>query len=753
MLEQRLQQRLRLVLIPPAILVVLISVAALAFGHVNGLQPRESLFDLFLRTAPRETRAEPVSAIVDIDEASVAALGPWPWPRTALAQLVTAAGDAGARAVVVTVPAEGDDPLSPEVFSRFLGTDPTAEQAADALSLLPTNNAALAAAGRSADTAISVGPSPAPLTDWARADVGTTPWMVPPAGTFVDFISLPAAPVREEPYGGFRDTALLSVASVPADADGTVRRIPLLWSLDGQPAPAAGFAPFALTDDPLVVEINRSRLRAGGPPPRTLQFREGGTIPLGARADVRLWLPSDPALPTIPAWRVLEGGEPWTGPLAGKVVFIGESVSERSHVKTARGEVPLAQAHALLTEQLLTGVPVRPGWAPLVEAGTALSLGLLAVGAAIFLRPLFATLMAVGTPVVTTVVFYLVFAQTELLLDPTPVAAASFGGPLLIFALVIGNILVRDDALRGAFHGALPPDTMGKLQTRTGGRLLRGVRRDVTVLSCGLRLPPRILERFENRPDDFIRFTAAANDSLRRTILAHDGTVDYGEDGRLLGYWNVPEQRKHSVEKACACALKMLDGMNALSEDLETAAYAGGTVSGRLDPGFAEASVEIGLAVSPCFAGPVGRGNRNRYAVIGEAVKIAAALRQRASRYGPAIITDDVIFDALRHHYAFLDLDVVRLTPDDAPRTVYGLVGNPFLKASKSFRQLADIQRDLVLSWRSGDIAQTTVQLQRLRGMPGVPDVYVEMFDERIKLARGATDTADTARAIEKLTF
>ncbi len=178
----------------------------------------------------------------------------------------------------------------------------------------------------------------------------------------------------------------------------------------------------------------------------------------------------------------------------------------------------------------------------------------------------------------------------------------------------------------------------------------------------------------------------------------------------------------------------MIDDVNTLSENVEAAAYSG---SASMDAGFAEGVIEIGIASGPCFAGPLGVGARNRYAVIGEAVSLATRLRARSVLYGPAIVTDDAVFDALRHHYAFLDLDLVRLDGGEA-RGVYGLVGNPFLKASKAFRTLADTQRELLMCWRAGDFAGATVQLQRLRALPGVRDAYIDLFDARLEVARAS---------------
>src|SRR5271168_4385101 len=49
--------------------------------------PRLALFDLYQRTMPRYRDSDPVK-IVAIDDASLAKIGQWPWPRQISAQLV-----------------------------------------------------------------------------------------------------------------------------------------------------------------------------------------------------------------------------------------------------------------------------------------------------------------------------------------------------------------------------------------------------------------------------------------------------------------------------------------------------------------------------------------------------------------------------------------------------------------------------------------------------------------------------------------
>lgn len=751
MIEQRLQLSLRRILLVPVALFLVLTVWTVSTAQQSGVHPRETLYDLYARISPRPA-AEPTVAIIDIDAESLERVGPWPWPRTTIAALVRAAGATGAASITVTVPSEGQDPLSPELVSRFWTADRAAEPILRAVRQLPTNDSALALAAREAcAVSLGVGASPAAPSGWTRADLAGSAWLGSLAATPPETVALPAAPVFAALEPVLEETSLVAVAALPLDADAVFRRLPLIWSIEDRPAPAVALAPFVLTDQAARIGTSSARLGAAGSPPTSLALGDR-RIALDSRAGIRIWLPQDMTLPRVPAWRVLDGGTAWGGPLRGRHVLIGETVSPNSQLVTARGRVNVVDLHAQAAQQLGDGLAhVRPGWAMPAELFLAFLFAVAGVAGCMFLRPPLVVLISSLLAGISVLGAYLGFSRGGILLDATPLVIAALGVPAGILITLVTDMLVRDDNLRGAFHGALPPKVMERLHARGGARMLRGVRQQVTVLSCGLKLPPAMMDRFDGRPDDFVRFLATANDALRRTILAHEGTVDYGEDGRLLGYWNVPEVNPTPIEKACACALKMIDDVNAMSEKIQTSAYAEHVTDATVDIGFADSSIEIGLASAICFAGPVGLEPRNRYSVIGDAVRLASALRQRARRYGPAIITDDVVFDALRHHYAFLDLDVIRTRDDEPMRVIYGLVGNPFLKASKSFRQLSDIQRELVLAWRQGDLAATTLQLQRLRGVPGIPDSYIEEFETRLQRARAMEDNPPDAAELLQL--
>jgi signal transduction histidine kinase len=109
-----------------------IAVAATLLLAYGVMDPAElPVRDVILRKLPVKPATSTI--IVAIDEPSLHAIGPWPWPRTVLARLVEQAADANAKGVIVDLllaePNAGDDALAratartPTVFVAVIGDD------------------------------------------------------------------------------------------------------------------------------------------------------------------------------------------------------------------------------------------------------------------------------------------------------------------------------------------------------------------------------------------------------------------------------------------------------------------------------------------------------------------------------------------------------------------------------------------------------------------------------------------------------
>ena len=103
--------------------------------------------------APRERVSGP-AVIVDIDEASLARYGQWPWPRTLLARLVELIGRGRPAAIGLDIVMPEPDRLSPDRLARLIpGLDP---ELAGRLAALPSNDSVLASVIRGRPVVLGV---------------------------------------------------------------------------------------------------------------------------------------------------------------------------------------------------------------------------------------------------------------------------------------------------------------------------------------------------------------------------------------------------------------------------------------------------------------------------------------------------------------------------------------------------------------------------------------------------------------------
>lgn len=340
---------------------------AVVAAHLLGLLPfqdtlRTLSFDLYQTSAPRE-RASAPAVIVDIDEASLARHGQWPWPRSLTARLLERVWAAGPAAV-------GVDILMPE-RDRFSACDvvqhvPALEPAlAERLCSLPDGDALLA-------RAIGLGPT---VLGVAGVDVPSR--VAPRAAPMRTVGEDPHALVRRYP-GALANVPVLEAAAaghavLSADLQrGVVRRVPMLASVAGTVMPSLSLETLrAATGSPTwTVRASNGRIEGVGV----------GDVFVPTQADGSIWVrygPHDEAR-FVSAAQVLDGtADPEL--LRGRLVLLGVSGLGLVDLQTtALGErVPGVEVHAQVLETVFEGrTLLRPHHAPWLEAVLMLAAGL-----------------------------------------------------------------------------------------------------------------------------------------------------------------------------------------------------------------------------------------------------------------------------------------------------------------------------------------------------------------------------------------
>ena len=341
--------------------------------------------------------------VVDLDEDSIQrlkpAFGPWPFRRDAYALLLDYLHEAGARAVVIGV-VLADEREGDAALRRSLH--------------VPGARVVLAAAAWRAPPQTDAAPRPVPVAPASAPDaIDAIDAIGAPALQWPDWL-LPAASLQAQRVG---------LVTLPIDADGRLRRLPVLHAAHGHQLPSLPVA---------VVQA----LQGDG---RPLTFDAStGVFSLGplrwpADAQGRLHLPPLPpaeAFQRLP-FHALAGAAAGDAPdealraqLAGRVVFIGSSAGLDPRVMTPDGQRAatdwLAGAYAALAQQrvlrpapafalpVLLALALLPSFAtlwrgrgsPWRDAAAAAAMALALLAAAVLLLRGAQLLLPIGLPLV-----------------------------------------------------------------------------------------------------------------------------------------------------------------------------------------------------------------------------------------------------------------------------------------------------------------------------------------------------------------
>ncbi|MCF8168755.1 MAG: CHASE2 domain-containing protein [Rhodoferax sp.] len=395
---------------------------------------RQFLFDGYQKRFPRQPQSQPVT-IVAIDEASLARVGQWPWPRNRLAQLIDAINQYQPAAIGLDIYMPEEDQTSPGKVADNLPA--SAKALARRLRALPSHEAQLAESLRSAPSVLGfAGFDYAAFT--SSSGLRNAPVLVsgddplPYLRRFVNVLA--SLPVLQAAASG---QGLLSVDS----ENGVIRRIPLIAAVGDQPVASLAMEMLRVASGSQSVEasVGTHGIEAVSVADLSVPTQRGGDV----------WLHVAPIHSTahryLSAVEVLEG-RATAEQLSGKLVLLGLTGSGLNDMRTtALGEVvPGIEIQAQLLESFFDGrFLLRPWWMKWLETVGLLCLGLLMVWfvpqtdslLANFLRavPRASMWLAVALNLVLISTGYLLFGYRGLLFD-----AASF---FLVLSGVMGSLI------------------------------------------------------------------------------------------------------------------------------------------------------------------------------------------------------------------------------------------------------------------------------------------------------------------------
>ncbi len=680
-------------------LALLIGLAALRVADPAPVEEiRVRTFDTFQRIDPRVKKARPVT-IVDIDEASLAKLGQFPWPRTRIADLITGLTRLGAVVIGFDIVFSEPDRLNPDVAAdTFRDLD---EETRSRLRALPSNDQILADAMRRSRVVLgesgllqvqSEFDKSLPLTGLAMLGEEPQQFMLDWPGL------LRNVPVLEAAAAG------RGLFTIKPERDGIVRRVPMMMQAQGATMPSLSFEMLrvATGTDTILIRTDQAGIKS---------FAVKG-IPVPTDRNGQLWVHfarSDPSI-YVPAVDVLEGRVP-PEKVKGQLVLIGTSAVGLNDNKTtpASPAMPGVEIHAQVIESALTrAVLTQPNYGIAVEFCAAIVFGILVIAFAPLFGPI--TLVAVGALFATLLIgtSWYFYTQQRLLID--------FTYPLLsttsIYLTLIFTSFVREQRqrkqIRTAFAQYMSPALVEQLAQSPEKLVLGGEEREMTIMFSDVRGFTSISESYKNDPQGLTALMNRFLTPLTNAILERKGYIDKYMGDAIMAFWNAPlDDREHQLN-ACEAAVDMLERIDVLNKQREFEAKEGGHV-------YIPLNVGVGLNTGTCVVGNMGSDLRFDYSVLGDSVNLASRLEGQSKEYGFPIIVGSRTALAAREKFAILELDFIMVKGKKEPEVIYAIAGRQDTAHSARFQRLRNLTIEMLACYRNRDWEGALATIERGR--------------------------------------
>jgi adenylate cyclase len=550
---------------------------------------------------------------VNIDEASLAAKGQWPWPRGEYAKLIEDLYARGAGLVVFNVlMSETDRAGQDSVLSTTISNYPvivtmlgTAENKNE-----PINPGASIINSEYIDLIPSVPGITANVPDIERAAVGS------------------------------------GIVNTFPEIDGVTRRAPLILESGGILYPnvtmeilrvLAGDPSFQIKLSPLGVD----KLRI--PQYGVLQTDSVG----------RVWLDWSQGFSSHSAAELPED-------FAGGIVFVGPTAAGITQpIATAAGGVWPHELQATMLGTVFNQSNIeRPAWSNSAELLAFILAGIVLilaarwtyVGIGIFL-------ILVGASVGGSIYAFVTY---NFLLDGFVPAAFLLLVGLVRYTVKFVSEFLQKQKIKKQFGGYVSPKIVDLL-AKDPSVIERGVKKNISITMTDLRGFTPLGESYGADVEGLRQIMNDYMEAITQPVLRNEGTIIKYIGDASLHINGAPFDQENHECVAVKTAIEMINAVEVFNEELKA-------------KGKPPVGMGAGINTGPTVIGNIGSYKRYGYDVLGDSVSTAARLEGQTKPYGVLLILGPETANAAKHFYNVVELDWLAVKGKTQALTIYTVI-------------------------------------------------------------------------------
>jgi adenylate cyclase len=615
---------------------------------------RLKFFDILMRQMPAQLGETPV-VIVDIDSASLAELGQWPWSRHHLATLLENLTAAGPAVIGFDMLFAEPDRSAPQ---RLKTGTPLPAAVQDYLASLPDPDLHLAETLAASPVPVILGhiftQTPNPLSP-----------TLPERSRFILFNNPEPAHFLHRFKAVEANLALFEQAAqgsgffnIVQDQDAILRHLLLIAQVDQHiyPSLVLAMVQAAVKVPSIRIDTGDNGIRSLGLGPYTIPVTRKGELIVNLSGPAR-------TLPYLSAAQVIAAQfDPLS--LQGAYVLIGTSAPGLFDLQAVPTDqhFPGVEFHGHALNTILTGSFLhRPEWIPALEAFIVLLLCLILLVFLPKMQAVQGVLLAMALVAAILLFSWFQFRWNHLLVDVVyPTVTVS----CLFTALTFINYFTKEKEtrqLRFLFSQYLAPAVVEELVQQHDHVVLNGEERELSILFSDIRNFTCMAEKMP--PTALCSFLNEYLTPMTQAIMERRGTVDKFIGDAIMAFWNAPLTTPDHLAQACNCALDMLHELARLNFFWQ-------------QRGLPTIRIGLGIHCGVVRVGNMGSQQRFEYTVIGDAVNLASRLEGLTKLYGTDILVSKAVYELLAgQNFFFRPVDRVRVLGRKEEVSVYQLLG------------------------------------------------------------------------------
>ena len=716
-MRSRAKMMKRLIAIVKQIGIVSLLPVIIAFcllSDIFGLRTasRDVSLDFYTTLAPfdKEPELAKQMVFVDIDEASLARFGQWPWPRQYMAVLLQNIGIQEPAAIGFDVLFSEDDRFNAPAIEALGGLEDGALS-----DVLPDGDALFG-------EMLSYTPSILAFS-LTTADGANAPYL--PASVSVigeselallsaDNLLSPVPKLQQAPGSGF--------VSLSLERDSIVRNVPIIARLTNDnssrivPSISLEMLRIAQGARGHILKISsdtgtsNNQLRSGRV---IVNLDEFGRLPLHHGYSDRFTI--------VSATDVLEGRN-LAERLNGAFVLVGASAAglKDIHSTNLEAAIPGGLIHLQALHQMLSGHTLKSSQILTVaEIGSGLIISII-LGLLISRLPIFASVgLVLATIALTGFLEFRLFLQQTYLTNAVMMVSQIGLASLALLLLRAFREEANRRQLRGAFGQYLSPTMVREIEQSGQSPELGGVTTQITVMFMDVRGFTTLSETLSSQPQTLTRIINIILDEATEVIMAHGGTLDKYIGDAIMAFWNAPVAQTDHASRAVNAAIALdnhLDKINALLKP-------------HLPDSLKDYEIKIGvgIATGEVVVGNFGSKARLSYSVVGDTVNLAARLEPFGKQTGlPLAFSQKTVAQAAND--ALIPINAIPIRGRTEPEIVYS-----HLALSDKTKALHEALAKLAHERPKNLKSEFQSLRKQLSACADYPDSLLAYYDEHIR--------------------